>query len=201
MTQQEKNEKLIKVPRSSALARHKFCKAKFGRVNSAWFSGFTLIELLVTLSILTIIFGTITGIFMSIANAQRKIIGMANVQESASFILESLAKEVRMSVIDSSLPADAPLATLMIKNSQEEDVSYTFDSVNKNLVRVAGVNPSQAINPDNISVTGKFYIKRTSFPLRNKVTIFLRAESENANPAQKTVIDLETATTPRGPQE
>jgi prepilin-type N-terminal cleavage/methylation domain-containing protein len=163
--------------------------------------GFTLIELLVTLSILTIVFGTIAGIFMSVANAQRKIIGMANVQESASFMLESLAKEVRMSMINSSLPADTSLAALTIKNSKGEDVTYTFDSANKNLVRAVGSDLPQAINPDNISVTGKFYIKRTSFPLRNKVTIFLRAESKNANAAQKTVIDLETSMTPRGSQE
>jgi prepilin-type N-terminal cleavage/methylation domain-containing protein len=163
--------------------------------------GFTLIELLVTLSILTIVFGTITGIFMSVANAQRKIISMANVQESASFMLESLAKEVRMSVINSSLPADTPLAALTIKNSKGEDVTYTFDSANKNLVRAVGSDLPQAINPDNISVTGSFYIKRTSFPLRDKVTIFLRAESKNANAAQKTIIDLETSMTPRGSQD
>jgi len=164
-------------------------------------SGFTLIELLVTISIMAIVFGTIAGIFMSVTNAQRKIIGMANVQGSASFMLESLAKEVRMSVINSSLAADVLLATLTIKNSQGEDVTYTFDSANKRLLRSAGLNPPQAVNPDNISVTGNFYIKRTFFPHRNKVTFFLRAELKNANSAQGTVMNLETSMTPRGQQE
>ena len=162
--------------------------------------GFTLIELLVAVSILAIVFGTIAGIFMSVASAQRKIVAMANVQESASFMLESMAKEIRMSVINSSLPADVFLAALTIKNSSGEDVSYAFDAANKSLTRAVGSGAAQVMNPDNVSVTGRFYIKRTSFPLRNKVTIFLRAESKSAKAVEGTVVNLETSMTPRGPQ-
>lgn len=46
------------VLRGSALARHKFCKAKFGRVNSAWFRdsrGFTLVEMLAVIFIISLL--------------------------------------------------------------------------------------------------------------------------------------------------
>ncbi len=163
--------------------------------------GFTLIELLVALAVFTIACSIIAGIFVSIVNSQRKIVGLANVQASASFILESIAKEIRMSVINSSLSTDSPISTLIATNSRGENVTYEFVSANKNLTRKVDSNPSQAVNPDDISLTGSFYIQKTSFPVRTKVTIFLRAESKGIKSTQKAAMDLETSVTPRGPQE
>lgn len=164
-------------------------------------AGFTLIELLVAMSIMTILFGTITGIFMSVANAQRRVIGMANVQESASFMLESLAKEIRMSTIDPSLSDGASRPFLNITNSDGESVSHTFNPVSGDLIRTVGSNVPQAMNPNNISASGSFYVRKTSFPTIYKVTIFLHVESKNTNLAQKAVLDLETSMTPRGQQK
>jgi prepilin-type N-terminal cleavage/methylation domain-containing protein len=176
--------------------------AKFRiKKNRLLISGFTLIELLVATSLFVVVVTVVSGIFISTVNTQRKIIGMGNVQESASFILESMAKEIRMSVVDGTLLTGTPISELRIKVYKEgsyEYVTYKFDS--DNLTRTAGADPTQAVNPSNIKVTGNFYIQNNSLPLRNKVTVRLHAESKNTRPTQKAEIDLQTSMTPRGPQ-
>ncbi|MFH1175577.1 MAG: prepilin-type N-terminal cleavage/methylation domain-containing protein [bacterium] len=61
---------------------------------------FTLIETIVAVSILSTVMLTITGIFSSVMKAQRQMLGMQDVQNSARFLLESLSRELRMAIID-----------------------------------------------------------------------------------------------------
>jgi len=183
--------------------------AKFRiKKNRLLISGFTLIELLIATSLFVVVVMVVSGIFLSTVNTQRKIIGMGNVQESASFILESMAKEIRMSVVDGTLLTGTPISELRIKVYKEGSHEYiTYQFLAGNITRAAGsvsggsdISPAQALNPSNITVTGNFYIQNNSLPLRNKVTVRLHAESKNTRPTQKAEIDLQTSMTPRGPQ-
>jgi len=63
--------------------------------------GFTLIELLVAAAIFTFIMTSVTGLFTSALDMQKRGIGIQKVEENSQFVLESIAREVRVSKVTS----------------------------------------------------------------------------------------------------
>jgi len=185
MIQPEKDKKII--PRGSAYS-------------SAWFRGFTLIELIVALAAFSLVVLSISGIFISVINSQRKILSIQNTQEAGRYLLESMTKEIRMSTINSS--SAEGVSTLYITNSKGEDVNYVFDNTNKRLLRqnpILSPDQNQILSPDNIELTGSFYItKKTSAPEAPKVTIVMKLKAKGVKPEQQAVVDLQTTVSARG---
>ena len=95
-------------------------------------AGFTLIELIVALAVFSSVVLSISGIFISVINSQRKILSIQNTQEAGRYLLESMIKEVRMSIINSS-SADG-VFTLNITNSKGETLDYIFDNTDRKSV-------------------------------------------------------------------
>lgn len=163
--------------------------------SSAKFSGFTLIELLVAATVFIIVLVTAAGIFMSVLKAQRKISAMRETQEATRYMLEAMTKELRMSTINNS-PAAGAVYVLNITNAKNETFEYKFDSAKKKLLR-NGV----PMHADSISTTGQFYLMKSPGPIRYKITIFLQAEAGNISAGEGAIVELQTAVTPRGPQD
>jgi len=89
-------------------------------------SGFTLIELLVSISVFSVLVTLIGGTFVHALALQRRAFAIQSIQENASFILEAMAKELRVATIIDPQDAPCPRATLQVQNQEAEDIQYSL---------------------------------------------------------------------------
>ena len=151
--------------------------------------GYTLIELLVALSIFVIVVIVVLGLFSMAIKGQRKIIAQQNVQENARFLLEFMAKEIRMSTINSS---NGVLGSLAITRSDGDPVDYTITS--GKLFR----NDKQ-VNSDEVTITGFFSIEGygESDGFQPKVTISIGVNDTSGKVEGRAKINIQTTLSQR----
>lgn len=149
--------------------------------------GFTLIELLVALAVFCLIMIAMSSTALSIMKAQRKAFSLQVVQESSRYILESMIKEIRMGVIESSSGVDD---TLKIINSKGENVEYRFLG---NKIRRNG----QDLSSSDIRLTGSFYVRKSFSPNRALVTIAMKIKSKEEKTEEQSEIYIQNSVTSR----
>jgi prepilin-type N-terminal cleavage/methylation domain-containing protein len=112
--------------------------------------GVTLIEFIVAMAIFSIVIVIVMGSFSMAIKAQKRVISIQNIQENAKFIVDFIAKETRMSIINNT--TDGISSSLnMTRSSDESSVIYAFEGGNFTRNGIA-------MNSDDISITGSFYI-------------------------------------------
>lgn len=94
--------------------------------------GFTLIELLVAATIFTFVVTGVTGLFLQALDLQRRATGVQKIQENALYVLESIAREVRVSLITSgdtncTPPDPVTTRTLTLEHPVNGTVTYSYD--------------------------------------------------------------------------
>ena len=68
-------------------------------------AGFTLIEMVITILVFSILVVTIVGIFIQAVRIERRAVLAQQIQENATYVLESMAKEIRVSeIVDQDSP-------------------------------------------------------------------------------------------------
>lgn len=156
-------------------------------------AGFTLIELLVALVVFSLVILSMSVISVSVIKAQRRVFGMQNIRESASYILEIMNKEIRTSEINSA--SGNGLALLNITNSNGDDIDYQFtgDKIQR---RING-GVWQDLSPSNIGAAGAFYITNEVFPARVIVTTAMSMKIENKKTEEEFEMNLQSTITPR----
>jgi len=140
--------------------------------NSAWFRGFTMIELLVALSVFSLVSVMAVEVFLTSLKGSKQISLKQDVQESGRFMLESAAKEIRMSALQGITCGEATQSfdSLIVQNAKEQTVSYGFSSLDF-------LRNDQALNSDKVDVTfGRFYIQKRC-NLQPRITIVMKLES------------------------
>lgn len=162
--------------------------------NSYKSCGFTLIEILVGIAIFAALVLVVGGIFMSFATSQRKAKTIQDVQENARFIVESMAKEIRMSVVNSLSPDGKTLS--ITPPYGEGTFNYQFGADSKLYRR------GYAISSDNLAITGRFNVIKPGgsedFSKATLVTIVMRVESLPKNVASSAVLELQVSVSKRG---
>jgi len=158
--------------------------------------GFTLIELLIAMAVFSLIVVTMGATAVSIIKSQRKSFALQKSQENARYILESVSKEIRMSVINSDDSAGSPVTVLDITNSKGENVEYWFNS--QMLQRQVDSGGWQDLNPTNPEVTGGFYIRKsTSLPARAVITLVMKVKAIGGRAETKAEIYLQSTISSR----
>ena len=149
--------------------------------------GITLIELIVATAIFATVMVIVTTITLSILDGQRNAFALQDTQESGRYILETMSKEIRMSKIISDSGNDVDI--LVIKNMREEDVTYRF---------LAGriLRNGQPISPENVIITGGFYIRKAS-NFRSVITTVMRIRIVGDKPEETTEINLQSTISAR----
>jgi len=156
--------------------------------------GFTLIELLVAMAVFSLIVVAMSATAVSVIKSQRKGFAFQNSQETARYILESVSKEIRMSVIDSD--AGDGLSILSITNAKSEDVDYRF--VSQKLQRQIDGGGWQDLNPTDPEVTGSFYIRKSvSLPARAIVTLVMKVKASGGKAEKEAEIYLQSTISSR----
>ncbi len=156
--------------------------------------GFTLIELLVALGVFSMIMIGTTSAALSIMKSQRKAFSLQVVQESGRYILESMIKEIRMGVVNSS--QGSGLSSLEITNSNGQDIEYQF--LGNKLRRSVNGGLWQDLSSSNVQLTGSFYIReKTLFPNRALVTVRMKIKSEEKKTEEQSEIYIQNSITSR----
>ena len=132
-------------------------------------AGFTLIEALAALAIFVVIVSATGSLFVQIVNLQRRALNIQRVDENAGFILETIAKEIRVGEVtdaDSSCPA-TPANSLTINHPVNGTVVYGFSG--QSLLR-----NGEALNSSLVKVTAvNFCVSGRSSGLQPRVTLWL----------------------------
>lgn len=152
--------------------------------------GFTLIELIIAIAIFVVVTSLVVSLLMTSLKGQKKVIAIQNVQDNARYLMEFMAKEIRMSDIDS-----ATYYTLNISRPGGESVSYSF--VGDNIIRTDS-SMSGPINSNQVLVNGRFYATGigSGDNQQPKVTIVMKVETQG-KPEEESEISIQTTLTPR----
>jgi len=175
-------------------------------------AGFSLVELLVAMACFSIVIMAVVDIFIIGLGGGQRALGFQNVQDSARFMLEVSTKEIRMSEIQEAIDdagdvyTIASLATgfsrpykaLKIKNYKGVTVIYTFNGTQ--FIRDDDGAGGASLNPNNLSITGHFYIRKQessggAFP--PSVVVSMSVANVTGREAQRVQLDLETTVSSR----
>lgn len=152
--------------------------------------GFTLVELIIAIAVFGFLIVSVTNVGISIIKSQRKAFALQEVQESARYVLETMAKEIRTSEVNTS--AGSGLDTLNITNADSETLDYAFNDIDKTLER-----DEEAITPDDIEVIGAFYVRKNYSPEQVAVTVVLKIQAEGSKTEEQAEIYLQNTISPR----
>ena len=185
--------KILPTPTQFHRDTQRFLRMRFPVGNS---QGFTLIEMLVTVFVFSVIVIGVGGIFTDILALQRRGSGAQKVQENTQFVLELMAREIRVSKVDNQ---DAPLCdrtTLTIVHPVNGPVSYS--TANGRIQRLAGGILTTLTSNDvnitrlNFCVAGTTVTSGVGDHLQARVGIILQASSQDSNPEDTVTFDLQT---------
>lgn len=155
--------------------------------------GFTLIELVIAIGIFVIVVSVALSLFLTGLAGHRKTIAIQNVQDNARYLLEFVAKEVRMSEIK-----NANYYRLVITRPDGEEITYAFEG--GNIQRTITGNPSGSgpMNSNEVSISGQFYTLGIGKDdnQQPRVTIVMKAETTGKT-EEKARIELQTTLNPR----
>lgn len=162
-------------------------------------NGFTLIETMAAALILGIVVIIFTSVFVSSINTQRRAFNIQQSEENINFILEAMAKEIRIGQIagpDTNCPS-APTDSLSFQHPVNGAIQYFLDSGTNAIMR--SVNGARnPISSNAVEFTRlKFCVTGTQLNdgRQPRVTIMATVRSKNA--AQQTSVDIQTTVSQR----
>lgn len=159
-------------------------------------SGFSLIELLIAAAIFTFVVVGVSGLFIQALDLQRRAAGIQKIEENSQFVLESIAREVRVSIVtsgdtDCNPPNPATTATLTINHPVNGVVTYTYD-------RSSGVGMllrnGQPITSDDVDfMTFAFCVSGSGADnAQTRVTIPMTLQAIGGRAATRVSVSLQT---------
>ena len=153
-------------------------------------AGFSLIEVTVSVMVFSIVMVLVSAIFTRAVELERRTVWSQRVQENSTLILETIAKEVRVSEVISSNSPTCSATSLIINhptacNGSPCNVTYSLSGTN--VQRQAGftsfVNSSDIlVTRFNFCITGT----GTNDDESAKVTILMTVQSLGGSPPVKT---------------
>lgn len=159
--------------------------------------GFTLTEILVVALIFSLIVIIFSSTFISSSRLQKRAFNIQQVEENASYILESMAKEIRVSKVsgpDTNCPS-SPAGSLVIDHPVNGHIIYSLSSsaVHRN---VNGQDTT--ISSDNVEFTRlQFCILGTAIRDGKQPRVIILASVRSKNALQRASMDIQTMVSQR----
>jgi len=156
--------------------------------------GVTLIELIFSLALFSIAILVVLTLLSMGITGQRKVLALQNVQENARFVLEFMAKELRMSVIMSNPNS----SEIQIRRPGGNIIEYTFNAGNIERMNLT-LNQGGVINSSSVIISGGFYVSGigNTDGLQPRVTISISVQGKGTKIEQQASIDLQTTLSQR----
>ncbi len=147
-------------------------------------AGFTLIELIVAAAIFILVITVAVSLLTSALRVQRRAIAVQNVQDNGRYLMDFIAKEIRMSKIRTF---DGQTTVLNISHPINGDIKYTFTGT-------AITRNDEKINSDEVEVSGKFLVdgRTPGDDEQVRVTVVMKVKAVGVKIEEKTDIDLQT---------
>lgn len=161
--------------------------------------GFTLIETIVSLAIFGVVMVVVTAVFVSGLLIQRRAANLQSVQENASFLLETITKEIRVARLLTADTADCtgnPSGTLHFTDQDGNDVIYAKSGTD--LTKAINNGAALAINSSSIQFTNLAFcvVGQASGDSRQpRVTMFATVKSISTD--QPAAMDIQVTTSQR----
>ena len=157
------------------------------------YSGFTLIELLVTIAVFSLMMVIVVSIFARAVAIERRIVAAQKIQENAMLIIETMAKEIRVSTISNQNSLNCTAASLTMLHPVYGTIIYSLvgGNINRQASFSSFVNSSDVrFTRMNFCITGSGNNDSRS----PKVTIIVSVESVKGYPI---TTNLQTTVTSR----
>jgi len=184
-----KNEKRNNSTSSAGLARQSFSLKKSG--------GFSLVEIITAFLIFSIILTIFSSVFLSSSKLQKKAFNIQQAEENASYILETMAKEIRVSKIsgpDFNCPS-SPSSALSITHPVNGNIVY---SLNGTTVQRTVNGTVTAISSNTVDFTRlQFCISGTPVGDKKQPRVTILASVRSKKTQQQASIDIQTAVSQR----
>lgn len=177
--------------------------------------GIGLVELVVAVAIFSLVMLAATGIFINAMKAQKAIIAKQNVANNMRYVMEFMAKEMRMAQVPANsdltfndgagVPSKLDGTTVDSINfyitAALTPVTYLLD--NEKVKRKLGAGGNEPISSEEILITGlsfkinSWYISPDTVPNPRPaplITIFMKAKAKNGAGGE---VELQTSIAPR----
>lgn len=141
-------------------------------------TGFTLIELIVAIGIFGLVVTMTVSIFVVALISQRRIISLRNIEDSARFALESMAREIR-----TGKNFGGGVNSLSFTNAKGESVIYRLNNKTIEKSSDGGANYSIVTGPEVTVDNLNFYLLGQAIGdgLEPRVTITVGVTSQVGN--------------------
>ena len=163
--------------------------------------GFTLVETIVTMAIFSLMVVVISAAFVSALDLQRRAFNIQQVEENVGFLLEAIAKEIRVSTIDdpdSNCPS-SPATVLNITHPVNGSIRYELAGTTLKR-RVNGVDT--IISANTVEFTRlQFCVSGNATTDQRQPRVTLIASMRSANIKQQAAMDFQTTLSARFLQE
>lgn len=160
-------------------------------------SGFTLIETLTAFLIFSIILTVFSSVFLSSSKLQKRAFNIQQAEENASYILESLAKEIRVSKVsgpDSNCPS-SPASTLSITHPVNGNIVYSLQGTS---VQRTVNGTVTTISSNTVDFTRlQFCVLGTPSGDKKQPRVTILASVKSKKTQQQASIDIQTAVSQR----
>lgn len=139
--------------------------------------GFTLVELLITVFIFSIISIIIGGIFVQVLNIQKRASAVQEIQENMNFVLELMAREIRVSKVCPITGQCSSSSVLDMEHPVNGDINYNLQGGQIHRV-VNGIDTTMSSSRVEFTNLG-FYVSGddNNDGFQPRVTIVISAKS------------------------
>ena len=168
-------------------------------------AGFTLIEIIVVIALTSGVFAAAAGIFVQATKMQRRAFFIQKVQENVGFVLESMAKEIRVSSIstpNTGCPG-SPAQSLSIVHPVNGSIDYflfntLFGAELHRRLPASGIDT--VLNSTDVQVTRLGFCisgNTVNDNTQPRVTILLTVTNGHPNPDHNITVDIQTTVSQR----
>lgn len=159
--------------------------------------GFSIIEMLIAASIFMIIMVVVSGIYIRVLDLQRRAQGAARVQENILYVIETMAREVRVSQITSGDDASCSSSTITLLHPVNGVVEYQLS--NGIVQRKEDIGSFEDLTSSEIEFTSFNMCVTGSGPddQQARVTILLTAENATTQTRHKVPFTIQTTVASR----
>jgi len=160
-------------------------------------SGFTLVEMMVAFLIFSIILTIFSSVFLSSSQLQKRAFNIQQAEENANYVLESMAKEIRVSKIsgpDSNCPS-SPASTLSITHPVNGNIVYSLNGTS--VQRTVGGTVT-TISSNTVDFTRlQFCISGTPTEDKKQPRVTILASIRSKKTQQQASVDIQTTVSQR----
>jgi prepilin-type N-terminal cleavage/methylation domain-containing protein len=159
--------------------------------------GFTLVEIVTSAAIFSLIVVVFSSTFISSSRLQKRAFNIQQVGENVSYVLESMAKEIRVSRVppsDTNCPA-FPAASLSIVNQYGQNVVYSLSdgAIRRNVSGTDSIISSNTVEFTRL----QFCILGTAIRDGKQPRVVILTSVRSKNTLQRASMDIQTAVSQR----